>query len=199
MNPPADTTRLGHFLAPHGVQGGVKVYVLGDPGPLLTLARVWVEGRGWLRVRRADPLAPGVALHLAGVTTREGAEGLRGANVYAADADLPPLEEGRYYYHELRGLPVLGAGGEPLGEVRDVLDTGHQDLLVVSHPGGEGFLPLQAPYVIVRPGEAGRPAAIDLTGDAPQGLLDDGDGDAGDPDHQEPDHQDPDHQDPEDG
>lgn len=175
MNPPADTTRLGHFLGPQGVQGGVKVYVLGDAEALLRLTRVWVEGRGWLRVRRADPLAPGVALHLVGVTTREGAEALRGANLYAADADLPALEEGRYYYHELRGLPVLAADGTPLGEVRDVLDTGHQDLLVVAHPGGEGFLPLQAPYVVVRPGQAGRPAAIDLTEDAPQGLLEDGD------------------------
>lgn len=171
MNPPADTTRLGHLLGPHGVQGGVKVYVLGDADQLLTLPRVWVEGRGWLRVRRAEALAPGAALHLAGVTTREGAEALRGAKVYAADADLPTLEEGRYYYHELRGLPLLGAGGETLGEVRDVLDTGHQDLLVVAHPGGEGFLPLQAPYVVVQPGVDGRPAALALTADAPEGLL----------------------------
>ncbi|GAA5532906.1 ribosome maturation factor RimM [Deinococcus aluminii] len=174
MTAPADTTRLGHFLGPHGVRGGVKVYVLGDPQQLLALERVWVEGRGWLRVRRAEALAPGVALQLAGITSREGAEELRGLNVYAADADLPPLEEGRYYYHELRGLPVQGTGGEQVGEVKDVIDGGHQDLLVVTHAGGEGFLPLQAPYVVVRTGETGRPAAIALTEDAPAGLLGEG-------------------------
>lgn len=173
MTVPPDTTRLGHFLGPHGVGGGVKVYVLGDAGQLLRLERVWVEGRGWLRVRRADALTPGAALHLAGVTTREAAEALRGANVYAADADLPPLEEGSYYYHELRGLPVLSAGGEQLGEVSDVVDAGHQDLLVVRHAGGEDFVPLQAPYVTVQPGESGRPGAVHLTGDAPAGLLGD--------------------------
>ncbi|GAA5513417.1 ribosome maturation factor RimM [Deinococcus carri] len=172
MTAPADTTRLGYFLGPHGVQGGVKVYVLGDPEQLLTLERVWVEGRGWLRVRRAEPLVPGVALHLAGLTSREGAETLRGANLYAADADLPPLDEGRYYYHDLRGLPVHDADGEQVGEVTDVVDAGHQDLLVVTHAGGESFLPLQAPYVVVRTGEAGRPDAITLTEDAPSGLLD---------------------------
>ncbi|GBF05091.1 16S rRNA-processing protein RimM [Deinococcus aerius] len=171
MTVPEDTTRLGYFLGPHGVQGGVKVYVLGNAEQMLDLPRVWVEGRGWLRVRRAEALAPGVALHLAGVTSREGAEALRGANVYAADADLPPLEEGSYYYHELRGLPVQGADGTRLGEVTDVVDGGHQDLLVVAHPGGEGFLPLQAPYVVVRTGNTGRPSAIALTGDAPAGLL----------------------------
>lgn len=171
MTLPEETTRLGYFLGPHGVGGGVKLYVLGDAAQMLALPRVWVEGRGWLRVRRAEPLAPGVALHLAGVTSREGAEALRGANVYAADADLPALEEGSYYYHELRGLPVHAAGGERLGEVRDVLDAGHQDLLVVTHTGGEGFLPLQAPYVVVQTGEAGRPASIALTEDVPTGLL----------------------------
>lgn len=174
MTAPTDTTRLGYFLGPHGVQGGVKVYVLGDPEQLLALPRVWVEGRGWLRVRRAEPLAPGVVLHLAGVVTREGAEALRGLNVYAADADLPPLEEGRYYYHELRGLPVHGAEGEPLGEVTDVVDAGHQDLLVVRHAQGEAFLPLQAPYVLVQTDESGRPQAITLTEDTPSGLLGEG-------------------------
>ena len=31
MSAPAGTTRLGHLLGPHGVQGGLKLYVLGDP------------------------------------------------------------------------------------------------------------------------------------------------------------------------
>lgn len=178
MTPPEDTTRLGYFLGPHGVAGGAKVYVLGDAAQLLELPRVWVEGRGWLRVRRADPLAPGVALHLGGITTREGAEALRGANVYADDADLPPLQEGEYYYHELRGLPVYGQAGERLGEVADVQDGGHQDLLVVSHPAGQGFLPLQAPYVEVRLNARGRPEAVALTPDAPAGLLGEEEGEA---------------------
>lgn len=172
MTAPADTTRLGYFLGPHGVQGGIKLYVLGDAGQILTLPRVYVEGRGWLRVRRADPLAPGVALQLAGVADREGAEALRGANVYAADADLPELEEGSFYYHDLRGLTLLDAAGTVLGEVSDVMDAGPQDLLVVQHGSKEALLPLQAPYVDVQT-EAGRPVRIVLTEDAPAGLLDD--------------------------
>lgn len=172
MTAPTDTTRLGYFLGPHGVQGGIKLYVLGDAGQILSLPRVYVEGRGWLRVRRADPLAPGVALQLAGIADREGAEALRGANVYAADADLPELAEGSFYYHDLRGLTLLDTAGTVLGEVSDVMDAGPQDLLVVQHGGKEALLPLQAPYVDVQT-EAGRPVRIVLTEDAPAGLLDD--------------------------
>ncbi|MBZ9711825.1 ribosome maturation factor RimM [Deinococcus multiflagellatus] len=175
-----DRTRLGHFLGPHGVRGGVKVYVLGDPEQLLALKRVYVEGRGWLRVTKAEPLSPGVALGLAGVTTREAAEDLRGLQVYAADDELPEPEEGVYYYHELRGLAVHGASGEVLGEVTDALDGGHQDLLVVRHPGGESFVPLQAPYVVVELNDKRRPRAITLTEDAPENLLGDAEPDRDD-------------------
>ena len=166
-----DRTRLGYFLGPHGVKGGVKVYVLGDQEQFRALKRVFVEGRGWLRVARLEMLAPGVALHLAGVTSREAAEELRGLNVFAADDELPEPEEGVYYYHELRGLTLHGAGGEVLGEVVDVEDGGHQDLLVVRHGGGESFVPLQAPYVLVNLNDRRRPASLALSADAPAGLL----------------------------
>ncbi|GGK33014.1 ribosome maturation factor RimM [Deinococcus malanensis] len=176
--PGDDHTRLGHFLGPHGVQGAVKLYVLGSAEQVLKLPRVYVEDRGWLRVRRAEPLVPGVALHLAGITSREGAETLRGLNVFAADSDLPAPEEGTYYYHELRGLWVLDEAGTQLGEVVDVEDSGHQDLLVVRHAEGESFVPLQAPYVLVNL-EGRRPASLTLTGETPAGLLgDDGDADS---------------------
>ncbi|CAM3765662.1 ribosome maturation factor RimM [Deinococcus frigens] len=171
-----ETTRLGYFLGPHGVQGGVKVYVLGDAGQFKALRRVYVEGRGWLRIARADQLAPGVALHLAGLSSREGAETLRGLNVYAADDELPTPEEGVYYFHELRGLALSDAEGVELGTVKDVMDVGRQDLLVVTHQGGEALIPLQAPYVTVNLTAKLRPRSLSLTADAPQGLLGEADG-----------------------
>lgn len=170
---PADTTRLGYLLGPHGVQGGVKLYLLGDPAQVSALKRVFVEGKGWLKVRKTEPLAPGLVLHLTGVTTREAAQELRGLNVFAADSELPPLEDGSYYYHDLRGLDVLDASGQVAGTVAEVEDAGHQDLLVVDHAGGPSFVPLQAPYVVVEL-QKGKPALVRLTEEAPEGLLDGG-------------------------
>jgi 16S rRNA processing protein RimM len=181
-NKEADRTRIGHLLGPHGVQGGVKLFVLGDAAQVRALKRVYVEGRGWLRLTRTEALAPGVVLHLAGVSTREGAEALRGLNVWAADAELPAPEDGVYYYHELRGLAVTGAGGEPMGEVVDVVDMGHQDLLLVRHAGGEAYLPLQAPYVDIRLNGRKRPLSVRLTDEAPEGLFDADEAEAGEED-----------------
>jgi 16S rRNA processing protein RimM len=181
-NKEADRTRIGHLLGPHGVQGGVKLFVLGDAAQVRALKRVYVEGRGWLRLTRTEALAPGVVLHLAGVSTREGAEALRGLNVWAADTELPAPEDGVYYYHELRGLAVTGAGGEPMGEVVDVVDMGHQDLLLVRHAGGEAYLPLQAPYVDIRLNGRKRPLSVRLTDEAPEGLFDADEAEAGEED-----------------
>lgn len=170
--PPQDVTRLGHLLGPHGVRGAVKLFVLGEPGQIRQLKRVWIEGLGWRRLGGVTVLAPGVALTLAGVETREAAETLRGRQVYAADSELPALPEGEFYYHELRGLSLRGEEGEVLGEVTDVLDLGHQDLLVVRTPAGlEAHLPLQAPYVVVT--RRGRQLDLSLQ-DAPLGLLGEG-------------------------
>lgn len=185
MSAPAGTTRLGHLLGPHGVQGGLKLYVLGDPEQVLALPRVYVEKRGWLRLRRVEPSLPSPVLHLTGISTREAAEELRGLQVYAADSELPPLEEGSFYYHDLRGLSVLNAAGERLGEVVDVIDAGHQDLLVVDYGGGQSFVPLQAPYVEL-PSLGGKPSEVRMGPDTPAGLIGPDETDAAETDAAEP-------------
>ena len=148
----------------------MKLYLLGDPAQVTALKRVFVEGKGWLKLRKTEPLAPGLVLHLTGVSTREAAQVLRGLNVYAADTELPALEEGHYYYHDLRGLNVLDAAGQVVGTVEDVEDAGYQDLLVVKHAAGSSFVPLQAPYVVVEL-QQGKPSLVRLTDEAPEGLL----------------------------
>ncbi len=169
INP--DLTRLGHILGPQGVKGAVKVYILGDPQQFGALKRVYLEKRGWFKIRSVEYLAPGIALYLAGVTTRELATELSSLNVYATDDELPIPETGVYYYHELRGLKLLDATGQVLGEVKDVLDSGHQDLLTIAHKGGETFVPLQAPYVVINLNAKKRPLSLTLSEDAPEDLL----------------------------
>ena len=156
---------MGHLMAPHGLRGAIKLFVIGEVSQLLKLRRLYIEDLGWRRVSSMQVQGPGIALQLPVIDTREAALELRGLQVYAHDRELPRLAEGEYYYHELRGLPVQDAAGTPLGDVTDVRDMGFQDLLVVQHAGGESLIPLQAPYVQVRRG-----VAIVLDG-APDGLI----------------------------
>ncbi|AEV16141.1 Ribosome maturation factor rimM [Thermus sp. CCB_US3_UF1] len=142
---------IGRFGAPYALQGGLKFR--GEP-VVLHLERVYVEGHGWRAVEDLYPVGDELVVHLAGVSTRELAEALVGLRVYAQVEDLPPLEEGQYYYFALMGLPVY-VEGRQVGEVVDILDAGAQDVLVVRGVGerlrdqAERLIPLQAPYVRV--------------------------------------------------
>ncbi len=163
-----DLLRVGQLTAPLGVAGALKLFVIGDVGQLLRATRLFVEGTGWLRVRALERHGPGAAVRFVGVEGREAADLLRGRAVFARGSELPALPEGEYYYHDLIGLPVRSPAGEEIGRVRDVMDAGHQDLLVVDlsveRGGVSALVPLQAPYVEVLSGEA-------VVVDAPPGLL----------------------------
>ena len=46
-------------------------------------------------------------------------------------SELPDLESGTFYWHELVGLEVTNLQGEILGTVSGLLETGANDVLVV--------------------------------------------------------------------
>ncbi len=102
-----------------------------------------------------------VLLALADVGGREGAETLTNSSVYASAGDLPALADDEVFVHDLVGLsvvPVDDAGapaGAPLGAIRDVLEGGAQDLLVVARAGQPDVLLPDVPEFVVRVDTAG--------------------------------------------
>jgi 16S rRNA processing protein RimM len=87
---------------------------------------------------------PGVLLlTLDGLTDRDAADGLRGAEVFIRESEAAPLSEGEYFTHALYGLDVLTDTGEAIGKVREVIETGANDVLVVARAeGGEALIPI---------------------------------------------------------
>ena len=145
MNEIAPDTLLlvGTVGRPHGVSGELKVIPeTDDPDRLRDLRRVFVGTSAEVARERVieslrfQPNKHGVAalMKFEGVAGRDGADLLRGQLVFAAEDDLPPLEEGEVYLHDLIGLAVVTEDGETVGTVTDVL-LGAQDLLVVQRDG----------------------------------------------------------------
>ena len=80
-------------------------------------------------------------LRLANIEDRESAEALRGQDVSISVADAEPLQPDEYYIRELIGLQIVTEEGEVLGTLKDVLETGANDVYVVTHDGEEWLLP----------------------------------------------------------
>jgi 16S rRNA processing protein RimM len=136
---------VGQVVGVHGVRGELKVEILtDDPDRLGRLRRVYV-GRG---DEEPQPVRlAGCRLHqgralikLAGCDDRDAAVALRGSFLQIPLAEANPLGEGEYYEHQILGLAVWTAAGEPLGEVVEILHTGANDVYVVRGPGHKEIL-----------------------------------------------------------
>jgi 16S rRNA processing protein RimM len=134
-------------VAPFGVRGQVKVRAYtAQVEHLRRRIRVVYIGDE----RREYPLIgviehkPGLlVLSLGGVTSRDAAESLRGAEVAIRERDAAPLEDGEYFIHQLYGLAVVDEQGAEIGRVREVLETGANEVLVVTRPDQpEALIPM---------------------------------------------------------
>ncbi|ABC81685.1 ribosome maturation factor RimM [Anaeromyxobacter dehalogenans] len=157
--------RIGKVVRALGLKGHLGV--AGSEGALGTLERV-VLRHGAAEVERkvleARPQGRLWAVRIDGVADRTGAEALVGAEVLAPREELGEAGEGRHYWGDLEGLPVVTVQGEALGTVTGLMETGAVDVLVVQGARGELLVPL-APYV-----EVDR-AAGRVVVDPPEGLL----------------------------
>jgi len=139
---------VGRVVRPHGLHGRLRVQLFSNEGELLPGATVHLSQGDEAPAgapRRVASVAPikgaAVLVELLGVDTVEAAEALRGATVWMARADLPPLETGAYYVADLIGSRVETVAGKVLGELSDVLETGAADVYVVRGEAGEVLLP----------------------------------------------------------
>ena len=66
-----------------------------------------------------------------GSDDRDAAARLNGREIAIRRDQLPPAEEGEYYWSDLQGLEVLTTEGVSLGKVDHLLETGANDVLVV--------------------------------------------------------------------
>ncbi len=82
-----------------------------------------------------------VLLELEDVTDRDSAERLRGKDVEVPRHDAPRLPRGQYFWHQVIGLRVEDAATEQrLGTVTDILETGANDVYVVTSESGRELL-----------------------------------------------------------
>ncbi len=134
---------IARVLAPHGIRGELKCAILTDfPRRFASTPRVLVgPQREPFAVQRARVQGHFVLLKLDGVETRDAAERWRNALVQVPQAERVKLPRGHYRWEDVIGLAVRTEEGEPLGPVRDIIQTGANDVYVVDTAGGELLIP----------------------------------------------------------
>lgn len=122
---------IGKITNVHGLAGEVKVYPWCDDAAFLCSFDVLYtdkNGRNPVEITRARVQQNMVIMQLAGVTSRDAAEKLRGTVLYMDREDIE-LDEGTYFVQDLIGLEVRDADtGKVWGKIRDVMQTGANDV-----------------------------------------------------------------------
>lgn len=146
---------IGKILKAHGVRGDLKVQpITSDITRFRRLKTVFIgpefssedEAGEAIKVKKVKYLSGEkfVILTLAGLTDRDAAEALRGAFVQIAEKDAIVLREDEYFFHDLVGLKVVDENGAEAGVVKEIIETGSNEVFVVRGPGGEFMVPFIA-------------------------------------------------------
>lgn len=147
LSSPDDLLLVGQITSSFGLRGQLKmVAVTNQIDHLQQRIRTLYIGPKYQphKLQQLIEHKPGVLIiTLAGISDRNGAELLRGAEVYIRETEAAPLGEGEYFIHSLYNLLVVTDAGEEIGRVREVLETGANDVLVVPRAsGGEALIPM---------------------------------------------------------
>ena len=127
---------VGRITGPYGVRGWVKIRSYTEPMEgLLGYREHHIRRRdgSWnaVQLEQGREHGKGLVARLRGVDDRSAAEAVVGCELGVEAGQLPPLAKDEFYWHQLQGLEVR-AGGELLGRVEHLLETGANDVLVVS-------------------------------------------------------------------
>lgn len=133
---------VGKLRRPHGTHGEILMEVLTDfPERLEPGVIVYIGSRYQpvtLRSRRWHNQALLVAFEE--IADRERVGVFRNQFIFVRADDRPELPEGDYYHHQILGLQVITEFGKHLGVVKEILETGANDVYVVEQPDGHDIL-----------------------------------------------------------
>jgi 16S rRNA processing protein RimM len=152
---PADAIEIGRITDAWGIKGWFKVLPHSASPEALFSAKSWFllppdrpmkPARGqataassqqvWrepliLHILEVKDHSDTVVARAQGIDDRNASESLRGARIFVPRSSFPVAADGEYYWVDLIGLQVVNREGVALGQVRDLMSTGPQTVLVI--------------------------------------------------------------------
>ncbi|MEN6348453.1 MAG: ribosome maturation factor RimM [Syntrophomonas sp.] len=137
---------IGRIAGTYGYAGFLKVVPLTDfPERFFELTTVKIQKGDQIREVVIDSVKAyknGYLFKFQGIDSSEAGREYRNALLMIDENQLYPLPEGYYYYFQLEGMNVFDEEKGFLGKIKEVLETGANDVYVVtSEKYGEILIP----------------------------------------------------------
>ena len=159
---PADAIEVGRIADAWGIKGWFKVLPYSASPEALFSSKRWFlqpsekgaknfSGTVLLKINEAKDHSDSVVAHAQDIDDRNDAELLKGARIFISRASFPSTKTDEYYWVDLIGLDVVNREGAALGQVKELLHTGPQTVLVLAYQedgkGKERMIPFVSVYI----------------------------------------------------
>lgn len=137
--------QVGVITTTHGIRGEVKVFpTTDDPRRFEELSSILLDtGKELceLEIQRVKYFKQFVILKFRDVDDINEIEPYKGKSLYVTRDMAVPLEENEYYIADLIGMDVFLEDGSLFGRIKDVLETGANDVYIVQTQEKEVLIP----------------------------------------------------------
>ncbi len=135
MNKDSGWVIVGRFGRPHGVRGLVTVVSFTEPRDNILRYTDWHAhiNHQWqpLKLLHLEMNNKFILAQVDGYREREDVGRLTNIDIAVKQEQLPALQHGEYYWHQLVDMQVVNQQGILLGKVTEMMPTGANDVLVV--------------------------------------------------------------------
>ena len=143
MSLASDTLVIGIIGAPYGVNGWVKITSHTHDLDGVFAYTPWLlgqveESKDYV-VDQWRTHNKGLVAKLVGVDNRDDAEGIKNLEISIKAEMLPELDDSDVYWRELVGMQVVTDKGYNLGVIKELFETGANDVLLVKANLNDAF------------------------------------------------------------
>ncbi len=138
---------VGKILKPHGIKGEIKVLPLTDNiiERFKSGNSLYIKNRTGnydvYYIQSYKNFKQFLLLKFIELNNINEIENLTNTYIYISEDDLLSLQEGSYYIYQIIGFKVYEENGEYLGEIKEVLETGSNDVYIVKNNNKEILIP----------------------------------------------------------
>tara|TARA_Y100000590_G_scaffold233156_1_gene262618 strand:- start:10685 stop:11158 length:474 start_codon:yes stop_codon:yes gene_type:complete len=140
---------VGRIIGAHGLSGAIRLSPYTDnPNRFIKGEKISV-GHHIATIQTIKKLKTNLLVKLDIANDRDTAESLKGLFITVTPDQIPLPPSGSYYHYQIIGLQVLTETGDHIGKITDILETGSNDVYVVSDSKkSELLIPATSEFVL---------------------------------------------------
>jgi 16S rRNA processing protein RimM len=165
-----DLYEIGYILKPHGLKGAVNILLdVDDPSKYKEMESVVVKIGEQLVpffIKSIQIEGSKGTILFEEIDSVEDAQELKSCTLMLPVENLPPLGEGKFYYHDVIGYQIKDEALGPLGSIENIITGSNQDLISMRYKDKEILIPV-ASDIVLRADHKKKEVIVHL----PEGLL----------------------------